>query len=133
MGKMGISMAENRLREHLSLGGRPDDQIGRELIWKFATKVWSERTVAPALRQHGVTIQELATMYEAVIESLMPRPWMYVAGPMLVPTQWFMEPHRIENLSGRNHSRYHWWGSGGMAAAVHRQCADPCSLYESGS
>ncbi|HXB55570.1 MAG TPA: hypothetical protein VN461_12345 [Vicinamibacteria bacterium] len=98
MGKMTISMAEHRLREHLTLGGRPDDQIGRDLIWKFVTKVWTDRSVAPPLRQHGVTIQELATMYQAVIESLMPRPWMNVAGPMLVPTQWFMEPHRIENL-----------------------------------
>ena len=74
MGKMTISMAEYRLREHLTLGGRPDDQIGRDLIWKFATKVWSDRSVAPVLRQHGVTIQEVAAMYQAVIENLMPDP-----------------------------------------------------------
>ena len=98
MGKLGISMAEKRLLRHLRLGGRPDDEIGRQLIWKFCTKVWTEPSVAPALRQHGVTIEELAEMYLRVIESLMPRPWMNVGGPLLVPTQWFMEPHRLENL-----------------------------------
>jgi hypothetical protein len=98
MGKMAISMAEKRLLEHLRLGGRPDDEIGRALIWKLATKVWNDSSVAGILRQHGVTIQEVATMYLAVIDSLMPTPWINVSGPMLVPTQWYMEPHRLENL-----------------------------------
>lgn len=114
MTKVGISLAEKRLLEHLRLGGRPDDQVGRELIWKFATKMWSEGAVAAALKQHGVTIQEVATMYLAVIDGLMPEPWMNVGGPLLVPTQWFMEPHRLENLlvettrDARGRSREEW-------------------------
>ena len=114
MGKIGISMAEKKLLRHLTLGGRPDDEIGRELIWKFATKVWSEPEVAPALRQHGVTIQEVATLYLSVVEDLMPEPWMNVSGAMLVPTQWFMEPQRLENLlvettrDAAGHEREEW-------------------------
>jgi hypothetical protein len=98
MGNVAISLAEKRLLRHLSLGGRPDDEVGKDLISKFATKVWTDSSVAGILRQHGVTIQELATMYLAVIDSLMPTPWMNAGGPLLVPTQWFMEPHRIDNL-----------------------------------
>jgi hypothetical protein len=92
-------MAEYRLRQHIMLGGRPDDRIGRELLWKFATKIWTDPSVAPLLRQHGVTTPELGAMLQAVIESLMPEPWMNVGvGLMFPPTAWFMEPHLIENL-----------------------------------
>lgn len=98
MGTLGVSMAEKRLVEHLRLGGRPDDDVGRELIGRFVAKVWQDPSVAPVIRQHAVTIQELGAMYAAVLQSLMPEPWMNVSGPMLVPTQWFMEPYRLENL-----------------------------------
>lgn len=87
MGARRINMAEKKLLRHLTLGGGCDDEVGRQLVYKFGTTVWSDPTVAPMLRQHSVTIEELALVYLSVIESLMPEPWMNVSGPMLVPTQ----------------------------------------------
>lgn len=98
MGAMGINMAEKKLLRHLTLGGSCDDEVGHQLVYKLVTKIWSDPTIAPMLRQHGVTTEELALVYLSAIEALMPEPWMNVSGPMLVPTQWFMEPHRFESL-----------------------------------
>ena len=98
MGKVALNLAEKGLLKHLCRGGRPDDDIGRELIWKFATKVWNDSSVTPILHKYDVTIDEVAKVYLVVIDSLMPAPWMNVSGPMLVPTQWYMEPPRIEHL-----------------------------------
>jgi hypothetical protein len=98
MGALKINMAEKRLLHHLSSGGKPDDDVGTQLVLKVAQTAWSDETVSPVVRAHGVTIEELAFMYGSVIDALMPEPWMNVSGPMLVPTQWLMEPHRLDNL-----------------------------------
>lgn len=98
MGSVSINLAEKRLLKHLSSGGQPHDEVGAALVARFATKVWGDSSVAPALREHGVTLDELAGLYGVVLADLMPEPWMNVGGPLLVPTQWFMEPYRIESL-----------------------------------
>lgn len=95
---MSINMAEKRLLTHLRMGGQPTDEVGKTLVYRFAQKAWSDSAVAKASRQYGLTLDELAGLYGLVLEALMPEPWMNAGGPMLVPTQWFMEPHRLESL-----------------------------------
>jgi hypothetical protein len=99
MGNIRINFAEKRLLNHLQLGGQPGDRVGLEVINKFALTIWTDESVAPVFRRHGVTTDELAALILAVIDATMPCPWTKVGGgPMLIPTGWFMEPHRIENL-----------------------------------
>lgn len=105
MGSLAINRAEKKLLMHLRLGGSCTDDVGVQLVNKFAAKVWNDPTTAPILRHYEMTFEEVVALYGVVIESLMPSPWMNVGGPMLVPTQWFMEPHRLESLlvaAGRN-------------------------------
>jgi len=98
LGSMSINLAEKRLLTHIRMGGQPTDEVGVTLVKRFAQKAWSDAAVAKASRQYGLTLDELAGLYGMVIENLMPEPWMNAGGPMLVPTQWFMEPHRLESL-----------------------------------
>ena len=98
MGSLRINMAEKRLLKHLKLGGQVDDEVGLGLVSQFALTVSSDESTKPILEQHGIDAQKVGALYATVIDFLMPRPWMKVGLPMLVPTQWFMEPERLERL-----------------------------------
>lgn len=95
MGSLSINLAEKRLLQHLRLGGEPDDETGAVLIRRFAEKVAADKTTAPVLSRFGVSAGDVERIYRDVLKALMPRPWMNVSGPMLVPTGWFMEPDRL--------------------------------------
>lgn len=98
MGAMAINRAEKKMLVHLIQGGQPDDEGGQEYANHFAQVVSKDKTTAPILRKHGMTLGQVAEFYRRVLSNLMPEPWMNVSGPILVPTQWFMEPHRLDGL-----------------------------------
>jgi len=98
MGVFKVNMAEKPLLNYLAAGGDPLDERGVELVGDFARKIWSDETVNPVCRRYGVTETEIGLLITVVVMELMPEPWMNVRGAMLVPTQWFMEPNRLDNL-----------------------------------
>ena len=89
-------MAEKKLLEHLSKGGKPDDINGAQHVAKFAEIVCNDKSTAGSLSDAGFDEKMTAEFYGRVIKELMPRPWMMVGTPLLVPTQWFMEPRRLD-------------------------------------
>jgi hypothetical protein len=98
MGAFKINRAEKPLLAHLARGGSPQDDIGRTHIAHFAHTVATDSSTAPVLARHGIGEAEVAMLYREVLQALMPDPWMNVSGPILVPTQWFMEPHRLDDI-----------------------------------
>lgn len=98
MGAMKINRAEKDLLAHLAEGGSPSDATGKRHIQRFAATVAEDKSTKPILSRHGISEEEVAELYREVLEALMPEPWMKSGGPMLVPTQWFMEPHRLDEL-----------------------------------
>lgn len=98
MGSLRITMAEKRLLLHLRRGGAPDDAVGRDLIARFAATVATDESMKQVLAGNSASVVEIELVYGAVLKALMPRPWMNVGGPMLVPTQWFAEPERFNFL-----------------------------------
>lgn len=98
MAAFAISVAEKRLLHHLQVGGSVQDEVGRQLVGRFAHKMWAQSEIKSILTQYEFTLQEIALMYAETIHSLMPNPCIEKGGPLLVPTLFFMEPHRLENL-----------------------------------
>jgi hypothetical protein len=97
MGKLTTSFTEKGMLQHLQLGGTLRDQVGSELLSTFALKTSSEH-VGGLMVPYQLTTKRLEAMYAAVVEALMPNPTINAGGPLLVPTAFFMEPHRLETI-----------------------------------
>jgi len=98
MSKVGISIAEKRLMEHLRRGGTPVDAVGRELVQQFVAKASRDSDVHRIIVELQPTTGELELVVVSSIASLMPNPCIQVGGPMLVPTLLFMEPEKLRDL-----------------------------------
>jgi len=103
MSAQSINFAEKRLLNHLQLGGSVTDDVGRQLVMRFAQKAWSDSQIRAICERQGFDLEDICVIYAAMIQSLMPNPCIAAGGLLLVPTLFFMEPFRLEAMLSQLH------------------------------
>ena len=93
-----LGMADKLLMEHLTRGGAVTDSIGREVVRQLVERASEEPRVRKVIQEQHAAPDELAAIYAAVIEDLMPEPCIDAPPPVLVPTQFFREPERLREV-----------------------------------
>lgn len=105
MSSLSISLAEKKLLQHLQLGGDVYDQVGKELVVKFATTAMKDTSIAAIAERNRISLEDICVIYGSMIHQLMPNPCVQSGGLLLVPTLFFMEPFRFEGLATEISSR----------------------------
>lgn len=93
-----INFSEKPLLHHLSHGGKNDDETGKALVAKVISTALSDQAIITIVSEFKLTEADLVHLYCSMIDGL-PDPRIYAGGPMLVPTLFLMEPHRLRKLA----------------------------------
>lgn len=99
MSAVSINLAEKRLLSHLRYGGKVLDQVGKELVVKFANTALRDSTISEIANRNGLSLEDVCVIYGSMIDYLMPNPCINSGGLLLVPTLFFMESHRFDELA----------------------------------
>lgn len=99
MSSLSINLAEKRLLSHLRYGGNVTDQVGKELVVKFAVTALNDSSIAEIADRNGLSLEDVCVIYGTMIDYMMPNPCINAGGLMLVPTLFFMESHRFDELA----------------------------------
>jgi len=92
-------MAEKKLLNHLQFGGVVDDSMGKEFVSMFANIALEDPEISRISKTYNISHQDICIIYTSMIKCLMPNPCIKCGFLLLVPTLFFMEPHRFEVLS----------------------------------
>jgi hypothetical protein len=103
MSKYGVCLAEKPLLQHLCRGGSVRDDAGAVMVREFIEKITNDPAISAIIARHNLTSEDLAALYAAAIDHMMPTPWMNAAGPMLAVTAFFVEPHRLDAVLQEAH------------------------------
>jgi hypothetical protein len=106
MGALKIKNAEYDLLAYLRPPRGSDEEI-LSAISDFVEVVHRDPSTAAILVRHGVTPEITRALYLAGIQALLPEPWIKtgkIGGIVLVPTLWFMEPFRLDEILSKGWS-----------------------------
>ena len=89
-------MHDKRLIEHLQKGGTLDDEVGSLLLDKMISLALKKEEIIKHINDNVLSTDDLKLIYKEMVYSLMPTPIIKVGAQLLVASQFFMEPDKLD-------------------------------------
>ena len=93
-----ISSLDKRIIEHLEKGGNLEDEVGSLLLTQMIELGLKKSEISKHIEQGTLSRNDLSEIYKKMVYCLMPNPAIKVGARLLVASQFFMEPEKLDML-----------------------------------